>query len=517
MKEGILILDFGSQYTHLIARALRELSVYCEIWPYTFSFTDKEKLSFDVKGVVLSGSPHSVAETLESRIYKTFDKTWLKANIPLLGICFGMQLIAKEEGAKVLPHKHREYGAAVLILTLSDSALFKGVPKESQVWMSHGDSVVSLPAGFLTAAKSNDLEIAAFENRERKIYGVQFHPEVSHTKYGKEILKNFSEICEIKSRWEAKNFIQEAILKIKEEIKEGQQAICGVSGGVDSTVAAVLVDKAIGNRLICLFINNGLLRKDEEKEVLKLFKSLGLRIVTVDASSEFIDKLKGVVDPEEKRKIIGHTFIEVFEREAKKFDSVQYLVQGTLYPDVIESVSVYGPSAVIKTHHNVGGLPEKMNLKVVEPLRELFKDEVRKAGKELGIPYEVLIRHPFPGPGLAVRILGEVTKERLSILKEADSIVTQEIKSAGIYDKLWQAFVVLLPVKSVGVMGDERTYQNVAALRAVVSRDAMTASWAELPYPLLRRISDRIIREVAGINRVVYDISSKPPATIEWE
>jgi GMP synthase (glutamine-hydrolysing) len=510
--EKILIVDFGSQYNQLIARKIRELGVYCEIVPPDIPVHSIN--TAEVKGIILSGGPASVysknAPVCDSRIFRL--------GIPVLGICYGMQLMAKALGGVVDRARHREYGRATL--TVTDSRLlFKNIPHNSTSWMSHGDKVRKMPKGFRRIARSGNTSIAAFANFDDNLYGVQFHPEVAHTEHGKAILKNFvTEACRARADWSMKSFIRESIAGIRRTAGRGK-VILGLSGGVDSSVAAVLINKAVGHRLICIFVDNGLLRKNEASLVREVFrKHFKINLRTIDASREFLSALKGVEDPERKRKIIGRTFIKVFEREAKKSGGVEFLAQGTLYPDLIESRSAFGgPSATIKTHHNVGGLPAKMRLKLIEPLKYLFKDEVRGVGRELGIPREVLGRHPFPGPGLAVRILGDVTKERCDILREVDDRLISSLKKEGLYDEIWQAFAVLLPIKSVGVMGDERTYENVVALRAVTSVDGMTADWARIPYDVLAKISNRIINETRGVNRVAYDISSKPPSTIEWE
>jgi len=511
--ERIIILDFGSQYTQLIARRIREAGVYCEILP--FSTPLREIQSIDPRGLVLSGGPASVYEQKAPR-----SETGLisAVNCPVLGICYGLQLMAYEFGGEVEPSKSRGYGYGRLTVVDESTRLFAGLPGEMDVWLSHGDRVTRLPEGFHMTAKTAE-GVNAFENPNQKIYGVQFHPEVAHTPMGGQILRNFLfEICGCKGDWSPAAVIEEQIARIRQTVGENDQVVCGLSGGVDSSVAAALVHWAIGNRQTCLFINNGLLREGEFESTLALLKqALKLNVRGVDAVEMFLKALGGVVDPETKRKIIGRTFIEVFEAEAKQLGNARFLVQGTLYPDVIESVSVRGPSVTIKSHHNVGGLPEKMDLKLIEPLRELFKDEVRVIGRELDVPEEILTRHPFPGPGLAVRIIGDVTEERLSILRAADRIVDEELRRAGLYNSVWQAFAVLLPVSTVGVMGDERTYDRVIAIRAVTSVDGMTADWARLPHDLLARLSGRIVSEVKGVNRVVYDISSKPPSTIEWE
>ncbi|NPB07003.1 MAG: glutamine-hydrolyzing GMP synthase [Aquificae bacterium] len=508
-KRGILVFNFGSQYVQLIARRIRELGVYSEIVPYGVSAEEVKRLN--PYGIIFSGGPASVYEKNaplpDERIYKL--------GLPILGICYGLQVMTHQLGGKVAPAEKHEYGRARLRV-LKDDPLFKGLPKSWDVWMSHADRVVELPPGFERLAETDNSPYAVIASQERKLYGLQFHPEVSHTAYGKELLGNFVyRICKAERNWEMGDFIEEKIKEIKKTVGEGR-VIAALSGGVDSTVAAVLTHRAIGDRLKCIFIDHGLLRKNERKEVERSLRALGLPLKVVDASEEFLSRLKGVEDPEEKRKIIGRTFVEVFEREAKKLGGAEFLLQGTLYPDVVESAGVAG-SAKIKTHHNVGGLPERMNLKLLEPFRELFKDEVREIGRLLGVPDEILKRHPFPGPGLAIRIIGPVTEEDLKVLREADAIFIEELKKAGLYDKVWQAFAVLLPVRSVGVMGDARTYEKVVALRAVESVDGMTADWARLPYELLDRVARRIINEVKGVNRVVYDVSSKPPSTIEWE
>jgi GMP synthase (glutamine-hydrolysing) len=510
-EDFILILDFGSQYTQLIARRVRELGVYCEIKPFNIPIDEIKNLR--PKGIVLSGGPSSVYDSGAPFP----DPKIFELNIPLLGICYGLQLLAHFLGGKVESAARREYGLAQLMIDHSED-LLKNVTQQTRVWMSHSDALHGPPAGFEVLAKTANSKFAAVADRQRKLYGVQFHPEVAHTVEGKTILRNFAyEICGCNATWTPESFVAATVAEIKERVGSAR-AICALSGGVDSAVAAALVFRAIGEQLTCVFVDTGLLRKDEALNVKQIFDSyFHGNLVAVDAASLFLSRLAGVVHPEEKRKIIGSAFIEVFEKEAEKMSRVEYLVQGTLYPDVIESVSTKGPSVTIKTHHNVGGLPERMNLKLIEPLRELFKDEVRRVGQQLGIPDHILGRHPFPGPGLAVRILGEVTEERLNLLREVDWIFIDELLRSGWHDQVWQAFAVLLPVKTVGVMGDQRTYENVVGLRAVTSLDGMTADWARLPYDLLGAISNRIINEVRGVNRVVYDISSKPPSTIEWE
>ena len=513
MKERdlILIIDFGSQYTQLITRRVREVNVYSEIHPHSISFEEVQILK--PKGIILSGGPMSVydesAPSIDTRIFNL--------KIPLLGLCYGLQLICKNFGGTVEPAANREYGKSVLRVT-DNSDILNGVEDASIVWMSHGDYLSELPKGFKVVGESDYSPICAISNQSRKIYGLQFHPEVVHTEKGEKIIKNFLfDICKCKGDWTSQNFIEEQLENIKTTVGSSK-AICALSGGVDSTVAAILVKKAIGDNLICIHIDNGLMRKNESEKVRKLFdEKLKLNHIHVDASERFLNNLRGVFDPEKKRKIIGKTFIEVFEEEALKIKGAEYLVQGTLYPDVIESVPVKGVSATIKTHHNVGGLPEKMHLKLIEPFRELFKDEVRKVGKNLNIPPEFIYRHPFPGPGLGVRVLGEITKEKLEILREADDIFITAIKEEGLYNSIWQAFTVLLPVSSVGVMGDARTYEYVLSLRAVTSVDGMTADWYTFEHDFLSSVSNKIINRVRGVNRVVYDISSKPPATIEWE
>src|SRR3990172_3205009 len=512
-SERILILDFGSQYTQLIARRVREAKVYCEIFPFNAGL-DKIR-AFRPKGLILSGGPSSVYDAGAPLI----DRSVLEIGVPVLGICYGMQLITHILGGAVAKAQKREYGRAELNIH-KEEGLFAGCgggERKTVVWMSHGDRIEKMPGGFAAIAHTDNSPTAAMMDAKGRFFGVQFHPEVAHTPEGAHILRNFVyEICGCKPSWTMASFVDYSVGEIRRVVGD-KKVICALSGGVDSSVAAVLVNKAVGKQLTSIFVNNGVLRKDEAEKVQHTFKDMGLNLRYVDASAQFLGKLKGVEDPEKKRKIIGNTFIEVFEKAAHDASGAEFLVQGTLYPDVIESVSFKGPSAVIKSHHNVGGLPEKMKLKLVEPLRELFKDEVRAIGRELKMPDDIIDRQPFPGPGLAIRILGEVTEARLGILREADAIVIEEIKKAGLYKEIWQSFAVLLPIKTVGVMGDERTYENVIAIRAVTSQDGMTADWAKLPYDLMVTLSNRIINEVKGVNRVVLDISSKPPSTIEWE
>lgn len=511
-KEWILILDYGSQYNQLIARRVRESNVYCEIHPYNVDLREFE--SHPPSGVILSGGPMSVSDESAPEL----NEAVFEFNVPVLGICYGLQIMTHSlKPGSVANADRREFGRAQMTV-IKRNALFSGIPDTSTVWMSHGDHIVRLPENFEVIARTDNAPVAAVKDSIRPVYGVQFHPEVVHTDHGREMLHNFvRNICELKGIWTPGSFIDSTIERIREKAGDGK-VLCGLSGGVDSTVAATLIHRAIGDRLLCVFVNNGVLRKNEFEDVQRLYtEKLKLPVKAVDASDLFLNRLKGVSDPEKKRKIIGNTFIEVFENAISEDKGFSHLAQGTLYPDVIESVSFRGPSVTIKSHHNVGGLPEKMQLELLEPLRELFKDEVRNVGIALDIPKEFVNRHPFPGPGLSIRILSDVTREKVRLLQEADAIYIEELRSQNLYDSVWQAFVVLLPVQSVGVMGDERTYEFVVGLRAVTSVDGMTADWAHLPYDFLSRVSNRIINEVKGINRVVYDISSKPPATIEWE
>ena len=512
MHSKILIFDFGSQYTQLIARRIRELNVYCEIHPYNHLAVLEKK---DFNGIILSGSPFSVLQ--DDALQFPIKEVQATYQVPVLGVCYGAQYIAHVFGGKVERSSKREYGRAHLDFIAADSAFFNNIQTKSQVWMSHGDSVLALPAQFELLANTDSIPVAAFKHSEKEIYGIQFHPEVTHSTDGKTLLQNFVvDICGCRQDWTPLSFIEETVAEIKQTVGS-DHVVLGLSGGVDSSVAALLLHKAIGNQLVCIFVNNGLLRYNEYQSVLDSYQHLGLNVVGVDASARFYEELKGIAEPEAKRKIIGKVFIDVFQEEAEKLKNVKWLGQGTIYPDVIESVSVHGPSAKIKSHHNVGGLPEKMHLKIIEPLNRLFKDEVRRVGKALELPENILHRHPFPGPGLGIRILGDVTAEKVEILQKADYIFIEGLKKDGLYNDVWQAGVMYLPVQSVGVMGDERTYENVVALRAVSSIDGMTADWCHLPYEFLARVSNEIINNVKGINRVVYDISSKPPATIEWE
>jgi GMP synthase (glutamine-hydrolysing) len=509
MLEKIIILDFGSQYTQLIARRVRELNVYCEIHP----FNNIPEISSEVKGIIFSGSPYSVRQEDAPQIdLKRFHKKY-----PVLGVCYGAQYMAQHMGGEVQPSSTREYGRANLNFIATDNKLFKNIGHDSQVWMSHGDTITKIPENFELIASTDSVKVAAYQIKDSETYAIQFHPEVTHSTDGKQLLENFLvDICGCKQEWTPDAFVETTISALREKLGD-DKVVLALSGGVDSSVAAILLHKAIGKNLHCIFVDNGLLRKDEYAAVLEQYKHLGLNIKGVDAKDRFLSQLAGVKDPELKRKAIGRVFIEVFDDEAHEVQDVKWLAQGTIYPDVIESVSVKGPSATIKSHHNVGGLPDFMKLKVVEPLNTLFKDEVRRVGRSLGLEDFIIGRHPFPGPGLAIRILGEVTAEKVAILQEADAIYIGNLKEAGLYDKVWQAGAIFLPVQSVGVMGDERTYENVICLRAVESVDGMTADWCHLPYNVLAKISNEIINRVKGINRVVYDISSKPPATIEWE
>lgn len=509
MQEKILILDFGSQYTQLIARRVRELNVYCEIHP----FNKIPAIDGSIKGVILSGSPYSVRDNNAPHP----DLSSIKGKLPLLGVCYGAQWLAQSYGGQVEPAASREYGRAMLDVLDKQDPLMKEMPERTQVWMSHGDTITLLPGNYEVTASTGDVLNAAFRTNGEQSWGIQFHPEVYHSTDGLHLLKNFvAGICGCRQDWSADSFVDSSVQELKEQLGD-DKVVLGLSGGVDSSVAAILLHRAIGKNLYCIFVDTGLLRKNEFTDVLESYKNMGLNVKGVQAGAQFLADLEGVIDPEAKRKVIGRDFIEVFNAEAKAIQDVKWLAQGTIYPDVIESISVNGPSATIKSHHNVGGLPEEMHLKIVEPLRLLFKDEVRRVGRALGIDELILERHPFPGPGLGIRILGEVTQERVTILQDADKIYMEALKEWGLYDKVWQAGTILLPVKSVGVMGDERTYESCVALRAVTSTDGMTADWVHLPYEFLAKVSNDIINKVRGINRVVYDISSKPPATIEWE
>lgn len=509
MHQSILIIDFGSQFTQLIARRVRELNVYCEIHPYN----KLSELNSSIKGIILSGSPFSVRDAQAPVI----ELNTLCEKLPVLGLCYGAQLMAYKGGGEVAPSKIREYGRAHLTINNTSDVLFKNIPANSQVWMSHADTIVKLSDEFEITASTTDVKVAAFRSKTKPVFGFQFHPEVYHSTEGKKMLANFVyNVCSCNGDWTPGSYIEETVMQLKQQLGN-DKVILGLSGGVDSGVAAMLLHRAIGKNLYCIFIDNGLLRKNEAPQVEESFSKMGLNIIHVNAAQQFYDALKNVEEPEQKRKIIGRVFIEVFDQEAHKIQDVKWLAQGTIYPDVIESVSVKGPSATIKSHHNVGGLPEKMKLKIVEPLKTLFKDEVREIGNEMGMPSHLLNRHPFPGPGLGIRILGDITQDKVRIIQDVDYIFIEGLKEYNLYDKVWQAGSVFLPIRSVGVMGDERTYENVVALRAVTSTDGMTADWVHLPYEFLGKISSEIINRVKGVNRVVYDISSKPPATIEWE
>ncbi len=507
--QKIIILDFGSQYTQLIARRVRELNVYSEIHP----FNNPPVIDSEVVGVILSGSPCSVRQADAPQI----DLSQIKGKLPLLGICYGAQYMAHNFGGEVAASNTREYGRAQLSKVVGDDLLIKSLPDSSQVWMSHGDTIVSVPDNYKIIASTDDVKYAAYRVEGEETWGIQFHPEVYHSECGTELLRNFlMDACGCRGEWTPASYVESSVMQLREQLGQ-DKVVLGLSGGVDSSVAAELLHRAIGDNLVCIFVDMGLLRHGEYEEVLESYKGMGLNVIGVNAHDKFLGDLEGISDPEQKRKIIGRDFIEVFDAEAQKLKDIKWLAQGTIYPDVIESISMGGPSVTIKSHHNVGGLPEKMNLKIVEPLRLLFKDEVRRIGREMGVSDTILERHPFPGPGLAIRILGEVTREKVAILQAADKIFIDSLKESGLYNDVWQAGVMLLPVQSVGVMGDERTYESCVALRAVSSTDGMTADWVHLPYDFLAKVSNDIINKVRGINRVVYDISSKPPATIEWE
>ncbi len=509
MTEKILIIDFGSQYTQLIARRVRELNVYCEIHP----FNHLPEIDESIKGVIMSGSPFSVRDAQAPRI----DLGEIKGKLPLLGVCYGAQYLAHFFGGEVSPAPSREYGRAMLTVKRADDPLMKGMPERTQVWMSHGDTITRIPEGYESIASTDDVELAAYRIAGEPTWAIQFHPEVYHSTDGTQLLKNFvTGICGCEQSWTSESFVESTVAELKAKLGD-DKVVLGLSGGVDSSVAAVLLHKAIGRNLYCIFVDSGLLRRNEFENVLESYKGMGLNVKGVKAADKFLGDLAGVTDPEQKRKIIGRDFVEVFNEEACRIEDVKWLAQGTIYPDVVESASVNGPAAKIKSHHNVGGLPEHMHLKIVEPLRLLFKDEVRRVGRTLGISDMLIGRHPFPGPGLAIRVLGEVTPEKVEVLQKADKIFIDMLREAGLYDDVWQAGVMLLPVQSVGVMGDERTYESCVALRAVTSTDGMTADWVHLPYEFLAKVSNEIINKVNGVNRVVYDISSKPPATIEWE